>query len=85
MIFTDLGSNEKFFKQAKHEILGYNGEPNQESEFYRDCEKLHLLPQPIYKFISNNTLRVQSKRLGSGYIKPLAKFITTMTQKNKHL
>lgn len=78
MIFPELGSNEKFYKQAKQEIPGYNGEPNQESVFYKECEAAKLLPQPIFKFISNNTLRVQSQRLGGGYIKPLSKYIQNM-------
>ena len=46
---------------------------------------MKLIPMPIYKFISNNTLRVQSTRLGCGYITPLAKYIKNMTHKLKHL
>ena len=43
-------------EQAKKEIVGFNKKPTQESLFYHDCRIKRILPQPIFKSLSNNTL-----------------------------
>ena len=65
----------QFYDQAKKEIIGYNQKPNQESDFFLLCRKLGIIPQPIFKYVSNNTLKYQGKTLGMGYAKALAQFI----------
>jgi hypothetical protein len=66
-IYQDLDAKEKFYTQAKNEIIGYNRKPNLESAFYHDCNKQFLLAQPIFKCVSNNTIKYQGKTMAKGY------------------
>ena len=66
-IFRDIEAKEKFYSQAKSEIKGYNKKPNQESAFYHECMKKGLLAQPVFKCVTDNTIKYQGKTMGMGY------------------
>jgi hypothetical protein len=74
-VCSEIEANTNFYIQAKHEILGYNKPPNQDSIFYNVCKNSNILPQPLFKCVTDNVLRYQGKNMGIGYARALTKFI----------
>ena len=85
-MFQELEEKEAFFQKAKHEIQGNNLPATQDSIFYRKCQKTMILPQPLFKMISNNQLSfVGESWLANGYVPALATFIRANADQSKHI
>lgn len=82
---NDIEAHEKFYNKAKQEVTGNNQPPTQESLFFQNLQKQHLLAFPIFKCLNNNAMNFHCKALSLGYCKAIATMIEQNPEAQNHL